>query len=353
MAKQQSGFFANVFEGFLVNLYFLRHKILLSAIVGLIVGVGIIYIFPQSYTIYSSIRRSSLVGVNSPLLVIYEGAGEVSFKERQDQMADFVDNSIEYALNDLEIFKQAYSRVFGEVNLSEQNQLFTDTVNVTRRESDPRIQNAEPVRFDVAVSSPDSGKIREFVAAYQAELAAAVRKSIILDVQEIIRARSLLKDIRFRSDRELFVARSNARLEELSNAIALAQVAGIEKPVLPSEISLSSQIPLEAAVPRYFFGWDVLDAERVNVEKGISKEVVVPGYPEYVADRLRLAELMNSLDTVQMKLLEIKTSPEIAKKINGMKKIAILLISVFVVFAGYVTYLFWAAFQKEMERREG
>ena len=116
---------------------------------------------------------------------------------------------------------------------------------------------------------------------------------------------------------------SNNKIESIQNSIDVAKVGGFSKPIVSTQVPMSSQIPLQIAVPQYFFGYEMLEEEKKQTAINAKNETKIPGYSNLISQKNRLSALSNFLTRENLKLVDVQVLPDLNVKNGIFTKIAV------------------------------
>ena len=121
------------------------------------------------------------------------------------------------------------------------------------------------------------------------------------------------------------LAISYERREKYKDAIDIAKIAGFEKLIMPQQMPVTAQIPLQNAVPRYFFGYAVLEQEKKQIETNANDETKIPGYSAFVSENSRLAAMSDFIVKADLNFVDVQIFPKVEVKNGLVTKLAVII----------------------------
>jgi hypothetical protein len=329
-----SATFANYLQTLWAGRRFLATAIIAGLIIGSLAGFGL----KTSYISRFEIKRTSPENYAS---IIAAASGQQQSTEiTKDAGHQIIYNSLSQAIYNAEIFSDVYKRILPNFSSNNYEDLFRDIINY-REITASRGQEINFIPgFAVDIKFKDELTTRNFAIEYSKKIKDIATSLIIVEIRNIIEESRKFNKMNIDIARSKHQLNSGVIAKELEDAASIARVGGITKPQISSDLQLSAQIPLESAVPRYFFGSDILQKEKEITQANAKIEEMIPGYADMISTDNRLRSLSELLSTTKVKFLDVVVFPKLEKR-NGLTiRAALALLISLLFFAAAVLWLF-------------
>jgi hypothetical protein len=332
--EPSSASFANYLQTLWAGRRFLATAIIAGLIVGSLAGFGL----KTSYISRFEIKRTS--PENYVSLIAAASGQQQSTEITKDAGNQIIYSSLSQAIYNAEIFSDVYKQVFPGASSNNYQDIFRDIINY-REIAAPRGQEINFIQgFSVDTKFNDENMARKFAIVYSEKIKKTATSFIISDIRNIIEESRKFNNMNIDIARIKHQLNSGVIAKELEDAASIARVGGITKPQISSDLQLSAQIPLESAVPRYFFGSDILQKEKEITQANAKIEEMIPGYADMISTDNRLRSLSELLSTTKVKFLDVVVFPKLEKR-NGLTiRAALALLISLLFFAAAVLWLF-------------
>jgi LPS O-antigen subunit length determinant protein (WzzB/FepE family) len=337
-AEPGSATFANYLQILWAGRRFLATAIIAGLIAGSLAGFGL----KTSYVSRFEIKRTSPENYGS-LLAAASGQQQ-STDITKDAGHQIIYSSLSQAIYNAEIFSDVYKQIFPAFSSKNYQDLFRDII-IYRETTAPRGQENNFIPgFSVDVKSHDEITARKFAIEYSKKIKETATSLVIVEIRNIIEESRKLNKMNIDIARSKHKLNSGINAKELEDAASIAKVGGITKPQISSDLQLSAQIPLESAVPRYFFGSEILQREKEITQANAQIEEMIPGYADMISTDNRLKSLSELLSTTKVKFLDVVVFPKLEKRNGPTIRAALALLISLLFFAAAVLWLFLRRF---------
>jgi hypothetical protein len=297
-----------------------RRFIATFILIGLIVGSVAALSLPKKYSLGFEIKRTSFENYDPVISVILS---KDSLKVEENR-GNFIYSSLSQAIYDNSIYGNVLNKIFVR-DIS--RYYFENRSKVVSFKSLSPVRGAESsfiAGFSVNATFSSDEDVQKFVLAYSEEIKKTTDNLIIQDLKYAIKNRIDMNKLNIDVARRQFQLDSEILSQSLKDAISISKIGGIAKPLVPAELPVSAQIPLSSAVPKYFFGYEILQQEKQVADANAKNEFLIPGYAEMIATNDRLNALSQLLGRPEVRFLDVHIFPEVEKLNGWIKRAAIL-----------------------------
>jgi LPS O-antigen subunit length determinant protein (WzzB/FepE family) len=316
------------------------------AAAGLIAGGLLGYNIPQSYTVKLELTPSPIEKYDRVFSAFYtplvsdenqKGAARPELNIISDALSQAIENQKDIARPELKIISDALSQAVYD------QQLFLSVTQKTLL-----AKNDLPLKIDdvleISKLSPGRGLEKYFVQGYSVKISLKNKDDLIkltnnyseqfkISVNEnvknvlgdILNTNSKLNDLKFEILSKKHKIDLKNKIEDTGEAIDIAKIGGFAKPIMPQQMPVTAQIPLQDAVPPYFFGYEVLEQEKKQLENNANNETKIDGYSDYFAESNRLAAMSNFIASADLNFVDVQIFPEVDEKYGLVTKLALMI----------------------------
>jgi hypothetical protein len=324
-----------------------RRTLLMSLVIGAVLGGAAAYLLPAKHVAKLEIRRAAVENYGSVFAAVSSTPSSTPLSG--DAAAEIGGSTINAAVADslvsMDVFAKVYQQATGIVDEPDLGKRFGKTISYRELIAPKGLEKSFAPGFAVDVTLRSRVQAHEFAKLYGAEIEKLASEKIKEKLVGVIKVQQDLNNLNIDLARQSFELKSEIDVQKLGDAISVSKVGGIEKPVFSTVIPMSMQIPIESAVPRYFFGSEILEREKQITETNSKDIRMVPDYAELIALESRLKGLSKLLNGSGMRFVEVRAFPSVVER-NGLGirlalaafiAVAIfVLMCIFVLMRGYV-----------------
>ena len=321
---------------FLVEIYRNAHRLFFLLVVAAILSIGAVMFLPKTYVIEATVQRAAAPE--------YSAATNLLFPNGAADAADasaMVDDVIRQVVADPSIFAEAYDKSHGTSSDHNALNLFDKTVTETPL-APVRGQEKDFVPgYKLKIVGQDAHVVEEFTSSYTELLKKNSQEELASQLSHMLGVELARREIDFEVAAEKFNVQSDVSAGILEDSIEVARAGDIAKPIISQDMPLSASIPVEQAVPQYFFGVDVLEKRREVALRNKDVLMRVPGYSDYISNKLRLGKYGEFIKKLDFDVLYVNRWVLAKQKIGVVSRIAIavgvtvLVLVVAMLFMGY------------------
>lgn len=323
-----------------------RHFLFASIFLGIAIGVALALMLPNKYTSKMEVRLSS-VSTYGPII---NSVSSLNRKENANDPFgdDLIYNALAKSMYDLDNFKNAYTKAFGEKESADYVNLFAKIVKYRELNAQKGNEKAHIAGFAVDLTLDSAKSARQLTDLYSSEIENSVKNLIVQELNEMIKIESSFNALDLNVAKSKFQMDSEIDAQNIQEAISISRIGGIAKPIIPSDIPMSAQIPIEKAVPRYFFGYEILEREKELVELNAGNEKLVPDFTTMKARENKLKGLSELFLRSDLHFVDVRTLPLIEPRYGMFFRIAMAVGVAVLFFVAAVSWVVMAGLFRQM-----
>jgi len=131
--------------------------------------------------------------------------------------------------------------------------------------------NKIPAYYSLDIMTQSRRTGRALMDGYIETLKEQLQKKLLARIKSMIDSKKLILQASFDAEKQTRLEVAKIQIESLQNDISLARLAGFENPAFQLKTIQTTELPLQSAVPRYFFGYKILE-EELNILERVTKD---------------------------------------------------------------------------------
>ena len=315
-------------------------RFLLAAVgIGSALGCILAYSLPNSYTSKIEVRSEPFQNYGVIFQAIRSQAIQIVDEQQEiDSVFKIIENAIANSIFDVAVFEKAYEQL-DRLKTGKQP---WDSYNKIVQYRDLTAQRGNEKSFvpgySVEVTLPSHDEAKEFASAYGNEIRKSANSYVLDRILSRLKYMTELNRLSLDIEKYKFEINSQLVVSDIENGISTSKISGIAKPIIPTDVTISSQIPLIAAVPRYFFGYEILEQEKKIAEDNARNENRVPNYADLVGQEKRLKSLSEIFIQSDVNFVDLRIIPSVNN--NSGKIFRFLVFFAFVLLTSIVSIVY-------------
>lgn len=304
-----------------------RRLLVSFAVVGLISGAVLGYMLPKSYTIKLELTPSPIEKYDKIFSTLFTRVALSADSKNESDVSrpesKIISDAMSQTVYSQKILSFAMQKSLTTNSKSETE--FSDIINLNKLSPGRGLEKYFVQGYSVEFSLKNRNELAQLVENYSTEFKNNVNQKVKDVLIDTLKINLKINDLNFEVSKKIYKIDTKNNIEYTREAVDIARIGAIAKPIMPPQMPITAQIPLENAVPKYFFGYEVLEQEKKQLEDNAKDETRIPGYSAFVAESNRLSAMADFIAKANLSFVDVQIFPEVSVKNGFLTKLALVI----------------------------